>query len=91
MKKQNIKYLKDYEADLITALFYDYTRQLPQSTLIEIDRIYTEETGKSLNTNYSCTACCLRLLKQTAKLYFKENTDKLPDNLRDRFILQYKK
>lgn len=91
MKKQNIKYLKDYEADLITALFYDYTRQLPQSTLIEIDRIYTEETGKSLNTNYSCTTCCLRLLKQTAKLYFKENTDKLPDNLRDKFIIQYKK
>lgn len=91
MKNNNTKYLKNYEADLITALFYDYSRQLPQSTLMEIDRIYTEEAGKSLNTNYSCTACVLRLLKQTAKLYFNENTDKLPDNLKDKFILQYKK
>ena len=27
MKKQNIKYLKDYEQDMITALFNSYTRQ----------------------------------------------------------------
>ena len=91
MKNNNTKYLKTYEADLITALFYDYTRQIPTSTLMEMDRIYTEETGKSLRTNYSCTGCILKLMKNTAKLYFKENTDKLPDDLKDKFISLYKK
>ena len=37
MKKQNIKYLKDYEQDMITALFHSYTRQIPTATLMEID------------------------------------------------------
>ena len=84
MKKQNIKYLKDYETDMITALFHSYTRQIPTATLMEIDRIYTEETGKSLKTNYSCTGCILKLLKNTAKIYFKENIDRLPDDLKDK-------
>ena len=85
MKKQNIKYLKDYETDMITALFHSYTRQLPQSTLIEMDRIYTEETGKSLKTNFSCSGCILKLMRSVGKLYFKENIDSLPDDLKDKF------
>ena len=84
MKNKNIKYLKDYETDMITALFHSYTRQIPTATLMEIDRIYTEETGKSLKTNYSCTGCILKLLKNTAKIYFKENIDRLPDDLKDK-------
>ena len=84
MKKQNIKYLKDYEQDMITAVFHSYTRQIPTATLMEIDRIYTEETGKSLKTNYSCTGCILKLLKNTAKIYFKESIDRLPDDLKDK-------
>ena len=85
MKKQNIKYLKDYETDMITALFHSYTRQLPQSTLIEMDRIYTEETGKTLKTNFSCSGCILKLMRSVGKLYFKENIDSLPDDLKDKF------
>ena len=85
MKKQNIKYLKDYETDMITSLFHSYTRQLPQSTLIEMDRIYTEETGKTLKTNFSCSGCILKLMKSVGKLYFKENIDRLPDDLKDKF------
>ena len=85
MKNKNIKYLKDYETDMITALFHSYTRQLPQSTLIEMDRIYTEETGKSLRTNFSCSGCILKLMKAVGKLYFKENIDRLPDDLKDEF------
>ena len=84
MKNKNIKYLKDYEQDMITAVFHSYTRQIPTATLMEIDRIYTEETGKSLKTNYSCTGCILKLLKNTAKIYFKENIDRLPDDLKDK-------
>ena len=55
MKNKNIKYLKDYETDMITAVFHSYTRQIPTAVLMEIDRIYTEETGKTLRTNYSCS------------------------------------
>ena len=85
MKKQNIKYLKDYETDMITSLFHSYTRQLPQSTLIEMDRIYTEETGKTLKTNFSCSGCILKLMRSIGKIYFKENIDRLPDDLKDKF------
>lgn len=85
MKKQNIKYLKDYEADMITSLFHSYCRQLPSSTLMEIDRIFTEETGRVLKTNFSCSNCTLKLLKEMAKVYFKENLDSLPDDLKDKF------
>lgn len=85
MKKQNIKYLKEYEADMITSLFHSYCRQLPSSTLMEIDRIFTEETGRVLKTNFSCSNCTLKLLKEMAKVYFKENIDNLPDDLKDKF------
>ena len=85
MKKQNIKYLKDYEQDMITALFHSYTRQIPTSILMHIDRIYTEETGKTLKTNYSCSGCILKLMRSIGKIYFKENIDSLPDDLKDKF------
>ena len=90
MKKQNIKYLKEYEQDMITSLFHSYTRQIPQSTLIEMDRIYTEETGKSLRINFSCSSCILKLMKSVGKLYFKDNIDNLPDDLKDKFKEMYK-
>lgn len=85
MKKQNIKYLKDYEKDMITSLFHSYCRQIPTAVLMEIDRIYTEETGKTLRTNFSCSSCILKLMKEVGKLYFKENIDNLPDDLKDKF------
>ena len=90
MKKQNIKYLKNYEQDMITALFHSYTRQIPTATLMEIDRIYTEETGKTLRTNFSFFCCILKLMKSVGKLYFKDNIDNLPDDLKDKFKEMYK-
>lgn len=85
MKTKNTKYLKDFEPDFITAIFHSYSRQIPTSTLMEIDRIYTEESGKSLRTNFSCSGCILKLIKQMGILYFKENIDRLPDDLKDKF------
>ena len=85
MKKQNIKYLKDYEQDMITAVFHSYTRQIPTAVLMEIDRIYTEETGKTLKTNFFFFLCILKLMRSIGKLYFKENIDCLPDDLKDKF------
>ena len=90
MKKQNIKYLKEYEQDMITSLFHSYTRQIPTAVLMEIDRIYTEETGKSLRINYTCSSCILKLMKSVGKLYFKDNIDNLPDDLKDKFKEMYK-
>ena len=90
MKKSNSKFLKDYEADMITALFHSYTRQIPSSTLMEIDRIYTEETGKTLKTNFSCSNCILKLMKQIAIVYFKDNLDNLEEDLREKFKEKYK-
>lgn len=90
MKKQNVKYLKDYEQDMITSLFHSYCRQIPTATLIEFDQIYMEETGKTLNTNYSCSACILKLMKAIGKVYFKDNIDSLPDDLKEKFKEMYK-
>ena len=90
MKKQNVKYLKNYEADMITSLFHSYCRPIPTSTLMEIDRIYAEETGKTLKTNFSCSSCILKMMKQMAIVYFKENIDSLPDDLKEKFKEMYK-
>ena len=38
MKNKNIKYLKDYETDMITAVFHSYIRQIPTATLMEIEQ-----------------------------------------------------
>lgn len=89
MKKTNIKYLKDFKDDMVTALFYNYTRQIPSSALREIDRIYTEETGKNLRTNFACSSCVLRLMRQTAIIYFKDFLDELPEELQDKYKEKY--
>ena len=70
---------------MITALFYDYTKQLPVSVLTEMNRIYEEETGKTLSTNYGCSNCIVKLVKMCAILYFTEYKDRLPDKLKDRW------
>ena len=90
MKKSNVKYLKNFEADMITSLFHRYCRQIPTVTLMEIDRIYTEETGKTLSTNFTCSNCIMKLMKAIGKVYFKENIDNLPDDLKEKFKEMYK-
>lgn len=84
MKDENLKFLGTVEPELITSFWYNYSRNLPSATIRELDRIYTEETGTSLNTNFGCGNCILRLLKQCSRLYFKELPDRIPENLRDR-------
>lgn len=84
MKKNNTLFLQKYEADLITALFYDYTRQLPMAVLQEMNRIYEEETEKNLMTNFGCSNCIVHLVKQCAKIYFIAHMDRIPEKLRDR-------
>lgn len=90
MKTKNQKYLKDYEADMITAIFHSYVRQIPTSNLMEIDRIYTEETGKVLSTKFACCNCILRLMTKVGVLYFKDNLDNLDDDLKEKFKEKYK-
>lgn len=91
MKKNNMKFLKGFTQDFITALFFDYTRQIPTSSLMEIDRIYTEETKKNLKTNFSCSNCVLKLMRLTGIMYFKENSDEIPEDLKDKFDEKYNK
>lgn len=86
MTEETEKYLKEYESDFITAIWYSYTRQIPLSTLKEIDRIYTDAGNKPLNTNYSCSACVVKLMRQAGKMYFKEFPDRIPEDLRSRKI-----
>lgn len=87
MRKQNAKYLQGVEHEMITALFADYSRPITHKVLIDLDSIYTEETGKKLNTNYSCSSCILRLLRELAKVYFSEYSDRLPE----RYVTKFEK
>lgn len=82
MKKENIEVLKKFETDMITAMLQNYSRPIPTSALMEIDRIYTEETGIVLNVNFSCSVCVLKLLKKMGKVYFKEV--EVPDKYKDK-------
>lgn len=85
MKKQNAKYLQSYEHEMLTSLFADYSRPITHRALIDLDSIYTEETGKNLHTNYSCSSCILRLLRELAKVYFSEYPDRLPEDKKSKF------
>lgn len=85
MRKQNAKYLQNYEHELLTALFADYSRPVTHRTLIDLDSIYTEETGKNLHTNYSCSSCILRLLRELANVYFSEYPERLPERYGTKF------
>ena len=84
MKEENLKFLETVEPELITALWYDYSRNLPTSTLKELDRIYTEETKNTHPVNYGCGKCILGLLKRCSRLYFKELPERIPEDLKDR-------
>lgn len=90
MKAKNQKYLKDYEADMVTAVFHSYVRQIPTAILMDIDRIYTEETGKTLSTKWSCSNCILKLMERVGFLYFKDNPDTLDEDLREKFKEKYR-
>lgn len=85
MKKSNAKYLKGFEHEMITSLFADYSRPVTHKVLIDLDSIYTEETGRSLHTNYSCSNCILRLLRELAKVYFNEYPGRLPERNKAKF------
>lgn len=86
MKASNKKYCAKYRDEMITALFFQYVRNLPKSTLIEFDRIYTEETGDTLDTNFSCGHCILYLVGKVGKVYFTDYPDELTTEQKENFI-----
>ena len=71
MKATNKNKLKPYETNLRTALYQDYSRNLPTAALNMMEQIMFEEAGWTQKTNLSCSHCVLRLLKAVAKLYFQ--------------------
>ena len=72
MKATNKNKLKPYETNLHTALYQDYSRNLPTSALNIIEQVVFDEIpGWNKRTNMSCSHCVLRLLKAAGKLYFQ--------------------
>lgn len=86
MKTKNKTYIEKYKSDLITAYFHKYVKNLPTSVLREMERIVEEETGKTMNTNFGCSACVLKLVKEMGRVYFTDYQDEIPEDLKDRFI-----
>lgn len=70
MKASNKKILDKYKSNLNTAYKANYSRNIPKVAVQEMERVYFDETGKSLTTNYSCGGCVLNTLKKIAKLYY---------------------
>lgn len=82
-------YLRAYANNLVTALFYSYSSNLPHKALTDIERIYKEISGSTQSFNLSCSTCAINLLSLTARYYFTEYPEELDPLLSDRF-LQYK-
>ena len=76
MKASNKSKLKPYENNLHTALYQDYSRNLPTSALNTIEQVVFDEIpGWNKRTNMSCSHCVLRLLKAAGKLYFEKKSE----------------
>lgn len=76
MKAYNKNKLKPFENNLSTALYQDYSRNLPTSVLNMMEQIaYDEIPNWNIRTNMSCSHCVLRLLKAVAKLYFEKKSE----------------
>lgn len=76
MKAYNKNKLKPFENNLRTALYQDYSRNLPTSALNTIEQVVFDEIpGWNQRTNMSCSHCVLRLLKAVAKLYFDKKSE----------------
>lgn len=76
MKAYNKNKLKPYEQNLSTALYQDYSRNLPTAALSIIEQVaFDEIPGWNKRTNLSCSHCVLRLLKAVAKLYFDKKSE----------------
>lgn len=84
MKSSNKKYVEKYRTEMITATFHQYVRNLPISVLREFERIAEEESGKTVKTNFGCSHCVLKLVKQVGKIYFKDYPDEIPEELKNR-------
>ena len=75
MKAYNKNKLKPFESNLYTALYQDYSRNLPTSVLNMMEQVMFDEAGWTQKTNLSCSHCVLRLLKAVAKLYFDKKNE----------------
>ena len=75
MKAANKNKLKPYEANLRTAYYNDYSRNLPTAALNMMEQVMFDEAGWTQKTNLSCSHCVLRLLKAVAKLYFDKKSE----------------
>ena len=72
MKAVNRNKLRPFETNLRTALYQDYSRNLPTSALNTIEQVVFDEIPNwNIRTNMSCSHCVLRLLKAAGKLYFQ--------------------
>lgn len=86
MKEESEKYLKDYESEMITSLFFNYSRPIPTQNLKEIWGILSDEGKDPGNINYGCSGCILKLMRMAARFYFKTFPDRIPEKYRDRKI-----
>ena len=86
MKEENENYLKNYEQDMLTALYHNYSRPVSSEVLMRIEAILKEEDVRMPKINYSCSRCVLRLIRTAGGFYFKTFPDRVPEKLRDRKI-----
>ena len=78
MKAVNRNKLRPFENNLRTALYQDYSRNLPTAALNTIEQVVFDEIPNwNKRTNMSCSHCVLRLLKAAGKLYFQTSENKL--------------
>lgn len=86
MKESSETYLREYEQDMITSLFFSYSRPIPATALKEIWGILMDEGQSPESVNYGCSSCILRLLKSAGRFYFRTFPERVPEKYKDRKI-----
>lgn len=68
---EELQTLKKYESNLRTAVYEDYSRNIPGEGIQEMISIYEKVTGGKVLERMSCGACQLNFLKRLGKMYLE--------------------
>lgn len=71
-KKAQREYISNFENELHTALYADWSRNIPSYKLDNLVEIYEDATGNEYKFCRHCGASVLKFLKELAKLYYAD-------------------
>lgn len=71
-----MQFLAQYERNLRTATYSDYTRAMGGAALLRMKAIFDRATGGNYRLHVNCASCVLRFLKDVGAIYFRQLEEK---------------